>query len=248
VDASYRVRIGEFTNTVQGIYGGSEPNLPSGGGTAKAKDAWGVSYSGEYGAATAHITYHRTNLTIDSYKPLFDAFRQFGPEGIAIADKYDLNNKHFSFIGLGGMYDPGGWFVTSEWGATDSNSALGKRRAWYASGGYRLGEFTPYLIYARAKADNLSDPGLTVSALPPFLAGTATGLNAALNSILSAKPVQDTISVGGRWDFMKDTDLKLQFDHTRIGAGSTGILKNTQPGFQLGGKVNVFSATVDFVF
>ena len=188
-------------------------------------------------------------MTLESFKPLFDGFRQFGPEGIALADQYDSNNKPFTFIGLGASYDPGNWFVMGEWGVTDSHSALGKRNAWYASGGYRLGKFTPYLTYAQTKADsNTSDPGLTLSALPPFLAGPAAGLNAGLNAILASIPVQNTISVGGRWDFMKNAALKLQFDHTRLGAGSAGTLINIQPGFQPGGKVNVFSATVDFVF
>jgi hypothetical protein len=125
---------------------------------------------------------------------------------------------------------------------------LGKRAAWYVSGGYRLGVFTPYVTYAEASADNLSDPGLTIAALPPGFAGPAAGLNAALDSILSSKAVENTISIGGRWDFMKKADLKLQFDHTRIGAGSSGVLSNIQPGFQLGGRVTVVSATVDFVF
>jgi hypothetical protein len=60
--------------------------------------------------------------------------------------------------------------------------------------------------------------------------------------------VQNTVSIGSRWDFMRNTDLKLQLDRTRIGAGSTGGLINIQPGFQLGGSVTVFSATIDFVF
>jgi hypothetical protein len=249
VDASYRVYVGEFINTVQGTYGQSEPKLPAGGGTAKAKNAWGISDTAEYGAATVHITYHRTNLTLESFKPLFDGFRQFGPEGNAIADKYDSNNKPFAFIGLGAMYDPGGWFVMAEWGATDSHSVIGKRAAWYASGGYRLGKFTPYLTYAQAKAEsNTSDPGLTLSALPPFLAGPAAALNGGLNVSLGTVPVQKTISIGGRWDFAKNAALKLQFDQTRIGAGSPGTLIDIQPGFQPGGKVNVFSATIDFVF
>ncbi|MDZ4125748.1 MAG: hypothetical protein U1E02_16455, partial [Hydrogenophaga sp.] len=128
------------------------------------------------------------------------------------------------------------------------HSFIGKRSAWYVSGGFRVGEFTPYVTYAQVRADNLSDPGLTVSALPPFLAGEATGLNTALNSILRTKIAQNTLTIGGRWDFNKNTALKLQFDHIRIGAGSTGALVNLQPGFQLGGKVNVFSATLDFVF
>lgn len=240
VDAIYRVYVGKFAHTVQGAYGESEFKLPA-GGTAKAKHISGISYTGEYGAATVHATYYKANLTLESFKPLFDGFRQFGPEGIALADKYDTINKAFTFIGLGGMYDPGGWFVMGEWGATDSHSVLGKKSAWYGSGGYRIGKFTPYLTYALAKVNsNTSDPGLT----NPF----AAGLNAGLNATLGSAPVQKTISVGGRWDFTKNADLKLQFDHTRLGAGSPGTLINIQPGFQRGGKFNVFSATVDFVF
>jgi hypothetical protein len=246
VDASYRMYLGEFTNTIQGTYGTGKARLPAGGGTVTAKNAWAISDTLEYGHATMHVTYHRTTLTADAYKPLFDGFRQFGPEGIALADKYDVDNKLFAFIGLGAMYDPGDWFVMGEWGATDAHSVLGKRSAWYASGGYRFGKFTPYLTYAEAKvASNTSDPGLTVSALPP---GPAAGLNAGLNALLGSIPVQKTLSIGSRWDFAKNAALKLQFDHIRLGAGMPGTLTEVQPGFQPGGKVNVFSATLDFVF
>jgi|SRR5579859_452274 len=248
LDASFRLRAGDLTNTVQASYGSAEPRLPA-GGSAKSKDARGISDTVEYGAATLHVSYFKTRLTLESLNPLFDGFRQFGPEGVTIADKYDVNNKDFTFIGLGGMYDPGGWYLIGEWGATDSHSALGKRSAWYTSGGYRLGKFTPYLIFAQAKADsNTSDPGLNVSALPAFLAGAAGALNAGLNTTLAATPVQKTVSFGGRWDFTRDVDLKLQFDHTRLGDGSPGTLINTQPGFRPGGTVNVISAVVDFVF
>jgi hypothetical protein len=97
-------------------------------------------------------------------------------------------------------------------------------------------------------SDNLSDPGLDLSTLPPFLVGTAAGLNATLNSLLRQKVVQDTISIGGRWEMTRNAALKLQFDHTRIGAGSNGLMTNLQPDFQPGGKVNLVSATIDFVY
>jgi hypothetical protein len=54
--------------------------------------------------------------------------------------------------------------------------------------------------------------------------------------------------VGARWDLMRNAAFKLQYDRTRIGAGSNGALTNLQPGFQTGGKLDVFSATVDFIF
>lgn len=248
LDATYHVKAGAITHTFHATYGKTEPRLPA-GGTAKANGAWGIAYTAEFGAATVHASYHRADLTLLSFKPLFDGFRQFGAQGTAIADKYDTNGKPFGFIGLGGTYDPGGWFLTGEWGFSDGNSVLGKRSAWYASGGYRLGKFTPYASYARANSEsNTSDPGLTLAGLPGFLVGPATALNAGLNSSLASVPIQKTISAGVRWDVAKSAALKIQFDHVRIGAGSPGTLINLQPNFQSGGKVNVLSATFDFVF
>ncbi len=247
VDAHYRIYAEGITNNVQVNYGSAQIRLP-GAGTIKGEQAWSLSYRVEYHAATVHIAYQSAKLTLDSVEPLFDGFSQFGPEGVAIADKYDLDNKPLHVLTVGAAYDPGQWFVMAEWGRSDTHSLYGSGTAWYASGGYRLGKFTPYLTYARAKADNLSDPGLDLSTVPPSLVGTAAGLNATLNSLLSTKPVQTTFSVGGRWDVMSNAALKLQYDHTRIGAGSSGVLTNLQPGFQAGGSINVISATLDFVF
>ena len=248
VDASYRMHAGEFTNILQAHLGKSENKLPAGSGAVKGERSWGLAYTFEYHAVAVHIGYESTHLTLAATKPIFDAFRQFGPEGNAIADKYEADNKALSVITIGARYDPGKWFVMGEASNMVTHSFFGKGTGWYVSGGYRLGKFTPYLTYGEAKADNLSDPGLNLSILPPPLIGPAAGLNAVLNSVLSTKPVQNTLSIGGRWDFMRNAALKLQYDHTRIGTGSSGVLSNLQPGFQPGGKVNVLSATMDFVF
>ncbi len=251
LDIDYNLHIGDFTNTVQANFGKHAARLPAnfGGGRSDSTHLWGISNTSEYGALTVRITYQKSDLTIPAFNALFDAFRQFGAQGAAIADKYDSHSIAFTAIGAGASYDPGNWFVMSEWGRVDSDSVLGKNAAWYASGGYRFGKLTPYVTYAQATARITADPGLTITAVPTALAGPAAGLNAALDSILSsAKPARNTISVGGRWDFMKKADLKLQYDHTRLNAGSTGGLINVQPGFRLGGRFNVLSATVDFVF
>jgi hypothetical protein len=249
-DASYRMHIGDVTNTVVGTYGRTKvgtPGTPS-DSTAEARQVWEISDTGEYGAVTLHITYLHALLTVDSLNPLIDAFRQFGPQGQALADRYGSNDKPGWFLGVGGMYDPGSWFVTAEWGKAQLHSVLGESSAWYVSGGYRLPTFTPYLTYAQQRVlSNRSDPGLTVSALPPYLAGPATGLNAALNTVLGSSAVQETVSAGIRWDFMKNIDLKLQYDRTRLGAGSPGTLRNVQPDFRPGGSLDVVSIAIDFV-
>jgi hypothetical protein len=249
VDSSYRLHFGNVTNTVQVKVGRNDPRLPSNiGGVVDAKQVWSISNTTEYGALTTHITYLQADLTIAPLNTFFDSFRNFGAQGIVIADHYDSNDKHMSLLALSASYDPGKWFVTAEWGHRKIQSSLGILTAWYVSSGYRFDKFTPYVTFARATADNLSDPGLTVSDLPPSHRGQAIELNIILNSLLSMKAVQNTASIGTRWDFMKNTAIKVQFDHTDIGTGSTGVLRNTQPGFQPGGKVNVFSTTIDFVF
>jgi hypothetical protein len=87
-----------------------------------------------------------------------------------------------------------------------------------------------------------------VAGLPPALAGLGVAINAALNRQLAALPEQSTVSLGARWDIVSNAALKVQWDHIRLGSGSYGTFGNIQPGFPLGGAVNVYSAVVDFVF
>jgi hypothetical protein len=247
-DASYRLVAGDFANTLQVTYGQSDIEEKS-GVVDTARRVWGVTGTVERGALTVRAAYQHGNVTVRSINPLFTGFRQFGPPGIALADKYDSDARPFDFVGAGVLYDAGRWFATGEWGMTESHSAIGKRSAWYAGGGYRFGKITPTLTYSDAKLDsNSSDPGLNAAFFPPEYGPAIAGLNAGLNAVLRAPPVQHTISVGVRWDFMKDVDLKVQYDHIRLGADSAGTLVNVQPAFQPGGSVNVFSAALDFVF
>jgi hypothetical protein len=214
-----------------------------------ARRQWNISDTIEYGAATLRIAYQRANLTLDGLHTFFGAFRHFGPQGNALADKYDPYRKPLQFIGIGAMYSPRDWVVTGEWGTSQLHSVLGESTAWYVSGGYRLAKITPYLTYGALKANsNTSDPGINVSTLPPSLAGPAAGLNSGLDAILGSIAVQRTTSVGLRWDLTKNVDLKLQSDHTRLGAGSPGTLINVQPAFRPGGTVNLFSIAIDFVW
>ncbi|MGA2186995.1 MAG: hypothetical protein ABSH33_00590 [Steroidobacteraceae bacterium] len=248
IDASYRWHIGDSVQTFVGTYGATTSKQTT-GGNADARRQWNISDTVEYGAATLRIAYQRANLTLDGLDTFFSAFGHFGPQGIALETKYDPYRKPLEFIGIGAMYNPPDWFVTGEWGTQQLHSAIGESTAWYVSGGYRVAKFTPYLTYGTLKANsNTSDPGLNVSALPPYLTGPAMGLNAALNAILGSIPVQNTTSAGLRWDFMKNVDLKLQYDRTRLGEGSPGLLTNLQPGFQSGSTLDLVSIAIDFVW
>jgi len=248
LDVSYRSHRGDLANTLQLNAGGDTTHLTDNGGDSKARHSWGVSDTAELGALTVRVTYQYTNLTVPALDSFFGELRQFGPQGAAIADRYDADHKPNRFFDIGAGYDPGAWFLMTEWAYSQNNSFVTQSSAWDVGGGYRLGKLTPYALFARTKADKLSDPGLNLSSVPAVLVGRAIGLNAELNSILSTNPVQSTGSIGARWDFVKNFDLKLQLDHTRLGAGSSGTLINIQPGFRLGGTLDLFSAAVDFVW
>lgn len=248
VDVSYRLYAGNLTNTLKASYGKSDVKF-AGDNIAQVKNMWGVSNTVEHGAASVRFSYLQSSLNVDYAQPFFNAFRQFGAQGVSLADTYDVDNKAITVISLGGSYDPGKWFAMAEWARSHTRSIFGDKTAWYVSSGYRFGRFTPYITYAQVKANSRTyDPGLNTAMLPPASAGVAMSLNASLNSLLEAIPVQKTISIGGRWDLMKNVALKLQYDHIRLGAGSQGTLIQRQSDFRTGGKVNVVSAVVDFVF
>jgi hypothetical protein len=248
VDSSYGLILGDYTNTTQSSYVQSNAPQPNNRGLAMARDSINFSNTTEYKSLTIRVSYQHAFLTIASLDDFLDAFKKFGPQGVAIAEKYSSDGKPVDTEVVGASYEPGRWFVIGELAHARLNSFLGETTAWYVSSGVRLGQFTPYVTYARATAASNSDPGLTTTGLPVALAGFAAGLNVALNSILQQIPDQSTVSLGARWDFAENLDLKVQIDHTRLGADSDGTLINLQPGFRPGGTVNVFSTAVNFVF
>jgi hypothetical protein len=248
LDASYRLHLRDVTNTLQVNYGRNLAFRFAGGSNFDARYVWGIFDNAEYGAALVRVGYLKSDITLNAAAALFDAFRQFGPQGAAIADRYDIVDKSSSILTLAASYDPGQWFVMGEWVASRSDSFLGDSTGWYVSAGHRAGAFTPYLTYAQVTERSNSSAGISVAGLPSYLAPVATGLNTALNGVLNSRPNQYTSSIGVRWDFVKNFDLKLQLDRMDLGAGSAGTLINVQPGFRPGSTVFLISSVVDFVF
>jgi hypothetical protein len=253
-DATWRVPIGAWNNSLQVTFGRSNSHFPNASGfdagVAEARRIFAFNDTVEIGPFTGRVSLGEARLTIEAYQPLFDAFRQFGAVGgNAIADRYNVDDRRVTFAGFGATYDPGTWFVMAEWARFDTHSIVGRKSAGYVSAGPRLGKFTPYATYARLKGESpRSDPGLPLAILPPQVAPLAAQANGVLNRQLSALPDQSTISLGMRWDFMRSAALKVQWDRIRLGSGSYGTFGNIQPDFPFGGNVNVYSAVVDFVF
>ena len=135
-----------------------------------------------------------------------------------------------SDLSLGASYDPGDWFAMSEWIQRRSTT---KVDGMYISAGRRMDKFIPYLTYSQNSQGSL---------LPGFPPPTTA-------SIQYAKRSQNTLSMGVRWDFMKNTDVKLQYDLVKLGDNSNGYLANVPANVILyGTRFHVVSAVLDFVF
>ena len=149
--------------------------------------------------------------------------------GYILTGQSDLLVKD-SDLSVGVKYDPGDWFAMSEWIQRESTY---KTSAMYVSGGYRVKKFTPYLTYAQ------NSQGSFLPGLPP----------PSPDGILLANRAQSTVSLGVRWDFMRDTDVKFQYDQVKLSDNSNGFLANVPAGVTLYGETfHVISAVVDFVF
>ncbi|MBI5891030.1 MAG: porin [Nitrosomonadales bacterium] len=211
VDVVFRSEIGEVGNSFKAIYGTSTHDRP--GSVATSEDMWGIFDTVEFGQASFHVSYQQRR---ESTRNL-----QTGVTG-----PWTRNTD----LSVGASYDPGDWFVISEWIQRRSTYKIG---AMYVSGGYRIDKFTPYLAYSQ------NSPG---SFFPDAPAPTAAAIE-------RANRAQSTTSLGMRWDFMRNYDFKIQYDQVKLSDTSNGYLINVPAGVTLhGSKFYVISAVVDFVF
>lgn len=246
-EVTHRTRLGDWTNTVKISFGRAESEFP--GGSAEATGTWNLNTTLRRGSFAARAAFATGLLDIDAFDPLFDGFRQFGPEGRAIAERFEVDETPFQFGTAGVEYDPGGWFAMAELGWADFNSALGERLAGYATGGWRVGPLTAFGTYSRAaELGETSVRGLPTAGFPPEPAQTVAGLNSALNAVLGAKVIQQNFALGGRWDFATGLALKAQVDFIDMLDSSPGTFINRQPGFEPGGSARVVSVATVFVF
>jgi hypothetical protein len=248
VDLAWRWSSGALRHTTQAFHGHTAMSLPA-GARLDARALNGFSHSLESGPFSARLSALSADLTLDVARPLFDALGSFGAAGDALAARYEVERKRASIVSLGLAYDPGAWFVQGEAGHTHTASFLGKTTTLYASAGLRRGPFTPYLGFARVRADSPTfDPGLPVAGMAPGRAAVAGVVNSGLNALLRTVPDQSSVSAGVRWDLRRNLALKVQLDRVAPHEGSRGTLINTQPGFVPGRPLQVASATLDFVF
>lgn len=252
IDALYQINVGDASLTVQPMFGTTKFDLPApfpgaDGIEGKSKNLVGINLVAETGPWTFRAGYNRTSLTVynSMTRQLFDGLRMAAPtlpEAGVLADKLEVDDSRGQFMGVGAIYNQGKVLLQGEYTKRRTRSFMADTTGWYVTGGYRLGKVTPYATYGRVKVDSpLSDDTLPTT-------GAFAMLSQGVNMLLSTgNNGQQTTSLGARYDFYKNTALKVQYDHILLrGAGSTGFLTGVTPGFDK--PVNVLTVVVDVVF
>lgn len=265
IDITHRKAFGDVNNTFQAYYGNSKAKLPS-DVVVKSQPAWGFNDSVEIGSLTLRAGYSNilVDLTIPSIDGVFGgltklaagtaavplaSFQATSSQARALSSKYKLKEMTLSAVSLGVNYDPGNWFVMSEFVAFRGDGLLANSTSWYSTLGYRWGAFTPFLSYASTKAKIPTEAGITSVTGDPTTDGAAATLTGAINTSLNGfNGSQNAASVGVRWDVMRNTAIKAQYDHIKLGSGSSGRFANALASFPKGGSVDLLSVSLDFVF
>jgi len=263
VDSTWRSHFGGATNSLQGLVGEFHNKFPN-GESLDASDAWGVGDTLEYHSWSLRASVASTRVKIRSSQTdlLFNGLMEFGQtlsavpglegygaQSLGMADRYAVDGGRIRSLAIGASYDEGPWLLMAEWIRLVGTGVLADNTGAYVTAAYRMGQFTPYVTLSRLRSTVPDEQGITTMGLPAPLAQNAAALNAGVQTILSGEQVsQSALSLGIRWDLRKNVDLKVQYDHMKLGAGSGGQLTNYQPGFTPGGSLNLLSLALDFVF
>jgi len=149
--------------------------------------------------------------------------------------------KTSRFDSIGVVYDKGPLQIQGMFGRIAHESeAYEDSRAAFILGSYRAGQFTPYLGHSRVKSS-----ASNVTTVPPGPFGSSIN-QLGKTLVAGAHMDQHTTTVGVRWDFHRNRDLKLQLDSVRGKPDSIFLFRG--PAVQWDGHMNVLSATLDFVF
>lgn len=226
----------------------------------EGNDLWGLALIHEQGPLKVRVGYTSFHLEKESTGALFVEpslnalignpligflFPAAVAEARELRDELQMKGARVSFASAGFAYDDGRWMLQGEVSKLSSETMLFPRgEQAYLSAGYRLGNFLPYAVLSGSRADPVKRAKADWSGIPlgPLL---QSGTLALLNSQRSA---QTTTSLGVRWDFNSQAALKLQLDHVRVRNQGWGLWSSGAKSDPGADRVNVVSATLDFVF
>jgi hypothetical protein len=188
----------------------------------------------------AGYTAVRLKSELPAFIPLLAALRGTGlPSAAALANDMAIDAKTLQIVSLGAVWEHGPWQAQLMFNRLTSNTVTYPTKdSGYFLLGYRRGNWTPFVTISgtRSEANDRS------TGLP-----TPNPLDDAVTaSLAAAQSRQYTFSVGTRFDFMRNADLKIQVDRVQVLDHATFLWRDPQSDWN--GRATIFSLALDFVF
>lgn len=227
VDFTQRFTAGAVDGAVQ-VYAGryhDDFNLDGDTYDMELRKAGGIVLSGNVGDFGARLSYHQAGFYINGLENVFDTSTNSIPTDarkldqlytMAVLNGVDVRPEgQTSRFYQGALsWDNGTASIVAEYTALRHEShLLLDDDAWFISGAYRLGSFTPHLTYARS--DDAKKSG-------------ATGVAQSFS-----EDKQSSITLGVRYDFAPSTALKVEATYVEreeaesrraaLGAGTAAV-------------------------
>lgn len=160
------------------------------------------------------------------------------PGALAAANTLKAKDASARFHSLGVAYDNGPLQVQGMLNRIHQESAVFQSsHAAYLLAAYRIGPVTPYVGVSRWKTQPHANLPVVGDA---FLDSLYSGF------VAGSKVDRTTYSLGARWDFHRQMALKIQWDTVRASRDTFFSFANATPAW--GGRTDVLTATMDFVF
>jgi hypothetical protein len=185
-----------------------------------------------------------SELLVDEIPERFQIENQIPEEtpgfDILTGGSIDTSTSGFrtEYFSLGTAYEPGKWRFSAAVGRARGNDrVLPDKVDWFTSVGYRLGQWTPYLLLSGSKSDDV----------PTFSFGITPELDEQLNLIAQdTKSDQTTVGLGFRYELTTKAFLKVQYDRIESDVNPSFLLVNEDPDWD--GDTNLVTVGLDFTF
>lgn len=202
----------------------------------------------EYNGSTLRLGYARTTINtqadiLSAYQTALDALvANHTPNAATIKNNVTFDNVKGNFYNIAYTYDRNACLLQLEWARRKLNTdGIADVDGFGLLAGYRLGNWTPYLQYAQTMQKGPS--GI------PSVSGPGSRLVNGLNQQFQLRIERSNFGAGIRWDVIDNVALKMQVEHINKPAGGNGFFINTSNEFtNHERKINLYSATLDFVF
>jgi hypothetical protein len=240
-DAIWQASVAGVALTTQALYGNTQ--TVNGGSPVHIRHQAALNFTAEFDdGITLRVGRLQAKLSVDNAALTHLVTVIDSTPFASVGNEVSATDKSASFTGIGLAIDHDNWVGGIEYTKRKTSSYVSSTTGWAATGGYRIGKFTPFAVVSRLKVDSSN----VDNTIPTTVAQVAP-LAAAVNGLIASQDVsQKTTSAGLRWDAWKNIAVKAQYDRVTPD-GDRGLFNNAKPGFG-SAAVNVYSVAVDFVF